>query len=321
MPTLRGKGADVSAIAALESAYGTAPGSGWFQHLLTSFDPGIQDRIGFESEFGLGHPQDQDPFYEGGRYQPSWGVHIGLYSFGWWLKMLLGAPTTTGAGPYTHVFESNLDVPSFSFEEGDANLSTPKYFLLTGCKLSQMQINLSPKGPAAASFNGIAQNRGEAGTTANGSPAAFATAGVYKYLNKNCKVQRAGADLGHVLGGSLSFGNNVEAIETMRGDGLIDAADEMNRGCGGELRVRHSSSTLLRADDTSETPVALKYVWATPVNAAYKLEIELARAFLSLRGASVEGPGGINYTFGVRAAKPASGNLMKVTLVNNVASY
>ena len=123
-----------------------------------------------------------------------------------------------------------------------------------------------------------------------------------------------------MLGGSLSFGNNVEAIETMRGDGLIDA-DEMNRGCGGELRVRHTSSTLLRADDTSETPVALKYTWTTPVNAAYKLEIELARAFLSLRGAPVEGPGGINYTFGVRAAKPTSGNLMKVTLVNNVASY
>ena len=49
--------------------------------------------------------------------------------------------------------------------------------------------------------------------------------------------------------------------------------------------------------------------------------VELARAFLSLRGAPVEGPGGIDYTFGLRAAKPASGNLMKVALVNNVASY
>jgi hypothetical protein len=144
MPVLRGKGADVSAIAALESTYGTAPGTGWFQHLLTSFDPGIQDRIGFEPEFGLGHPQNQDPFYEGPRLQPSWGMHIGLRSLV--AQMLLGAPTTTGPALYA-CLQSNLDVP-FSFEEGGANLSTP-VFLLTGCGGPDAD-KLKPKRTAAA---------------------------------------------------------------------------------------------------------------------------------------------------------------------------
>lgn len=318
MSVPRGKGADISAIAAIESTYGTPPGSGWQQLLLTSFNPGVQDRLGYEPEFGLGHPQDQDPFYEGQRLAPSFGIHWGVRSAGWWLKLMLGAPATTGSNPYTHVFESNLDVPSFSFDEGNVNLPTARYWLLAGAKLAGMQIQLSPRGPAAATFNGFAQARSHGTSAANGSPATFALG---KFFNQYCKVQRAGADLGSVIGGQLNYSNNGAPFEEMRGDGKIGGVDEFNRGASGSLQVRRNNSTTLYSDDTGETAVALKVIWTTPIHASYKLEYEFARAFLSIAGAPVEGPAGIDETFNWRAAKPASGNLMKVTLVNDVASY
>lgn len=64
-----------------------------------------------------------------------------LNNVGWWLKMLCGAPATTGAGPYTHVFTHGLGVRPTSLLEmalASASASATLRRRFFGAHLNQM---------------------------------------------------------------------------------------------------------------------------------------------------------------------------------------
>src|SRR6056297_2749887 len=102
---------------AFESAYGTAPAAGFMEL------PFISHTLGEE------RPNEADDTLGNGRKPraPEKGtreaggdvvVPVEAESFGFWLKALFGAPTTTGTGPYTHVFEAGAaaSLPSLALE-------------------------------------------------------------------------------------------------------------------------------------------------------------------------------------------------------------
>lgn len=73
---------------------------------------------------------------------------IGLY-----LKHLIGAPTTTGAGPYQHVFQpaasgANALPGSFAlqYNYGNAIASASQFLRLLGCRVSSGTFNFTPNG-------------------------------------------------------------------------------------------------------------------------------------------------------------------------------
>ncbi|MFA8444016.1 hypothetical protein [Yoonia sp.] len=52
------------------------------------------------------------------------------------MKGAFGAPTTTGEGPYTHVYESgNCSLPSFSVEVGTPEV--PDFAMYSGCMVDR----------------------------------------------------------------------------------------------------------------------------------------------------------------------------------------
>jgi len=318
MPSIRATGADARFIAAFEAAYGVDPAANYHQLLCSSFDPGRQPQLGYETELGQGD-EDTDPFYEGARFRPTFGVHMGIDSFGFWLKTLMGAPVTTGSGPFTHTFGSTGDPPSFAFEEGDVGLASAIYWLMLGTVMGGMSIDLSPKGVAKANFTAFAKTRSKGGATAEGSPTAYSTSGVYKYFNKNSKVQWNGADVGQAMSGSLNYTTGAEEVETMRGDGQIEGVDDGSHGATGQLRIRRSAASGMYDDAVAETPRALKLIWTTAVNAAYKLELTFPKAYLDISGGGLPGPGGIDDLYNFRAAKASGGRVMTAVLINGVA--
>lgn len=323
MPSTRASGADVLFLAAFEAAYAVAPTTGLHRLLLGSYDPGEQDNMAYDPELGMGD-EEADPYFDGERYRPTFNVHVGIESFGIWAKALLGAPVTTGAGPYTHVFGSTGDPPSLFFEEGDAGLTVPVFWRQAGIKMGGMTMDLSPKGVAKANFTAFAKNRKDFAASIEedvvDAPTEFPVAGVYKYFNANLKAQWNGADLGNVLGGNLNYTTNSAEIEELGQNGEIGGVEDGAHGATGELRVRRSIDTSLRADAKSKTPRALKFIWSTPANAAFKLELHFPRTYVQRRGGGISGPDGIEDTYGFRAARPAGDRLMKLTLINSSAA-
>ena len=81
----------------------------------------------------------------------------------------------------------------------------------------------SPRsGPAAATISAIAQGETRFGTTQGGTPTSLTFSRISQFQGS---IKRAGTPVGNLTGGSVTYSNNLEKIETIRDDGLIEGAD------------------------------------------------------------------------------------------------
>ena len=147
-------------IALTESTYNTTPGS-------------PDARIVPVQTFGLAANEDRadDPTLSGfrgktrsvaDRRNVAGNVTISLApeSIGFWLAHLIGAPTTTGAGPYSHSYAvdpngSGALPAGMEFEvDYGPNISTPgRYILYKGVRINQAQFQLPNSGFPSAQID------------------------------------------------------------------------------------------------------------------------------------------------------------------------
>jgi hypothetical protein len=321
MAKARAQGADVQLLAKIETTYGTAPTGNWRPLVASKWDGGGKKPLGYEPELGQG-ADAQDPFYDALNVDLNFDIHMRVREIGFWLKHLFGAPTTTGANPYTHVFTSGNELPSLSIEEGHVAITSPKYFVRTGCKLGGLQIALERMGPAKATITGMAQQVSKSNSSAGGTPVAAYAAG--KFMNNALLIKKDGTALAQLTGGRLNYSSNLERVETIgRGDGLIEGADESDRTTDGNLDLRLTADmTLYDAAMTNESAMDLLFRWTTPINAAYKLDLDFGRVFVGWTQPPIPGPGGITAALDFRAAKQSSSvAMLTATLINDISAY
>ncbi|MGH8083872.1 MAG: phage tail tube protein [Lysobacter sp.] len=123
-------------------------------------------------ELNYNAPREQDPTLAGGfrgqlrgvegrsDVSGSAAVSMAPQSIGFWLKHLIGAPTTTGAGPYVHTFavgEGALAIPpGIMFEQDFSDrIATPGRFIdWNGNRIESAQFVFNTGAPAqVATFN------------------------------------------------------------------------------------------------------------------------------------------------------------------------
>ncbi len=166
---------------------------------------------------------------------------VDLRYFGHWLKALLGNPTTSGTGPYEHVYGSGAMVlPSLSVEIGMPEV--PAFFLIGGVRLNSMALNFQRSGQASATFNVIAQSETRNNASQGGVPSSLA---FKRFGQFQGQVKLDGAPLANLTGANLTYTNNLERIETIRSDGKIDGADPTIAGLTGAIEVRFADTALL----------------------------------------------------------------------------
>ncbi len=319
MGKTRAYGSDCQLLAAFESTYGTAPsGAGGAVYTKLSFKEislGAERPLGYDPLLGQGRDA-QDPYYDAITVEGDIGIPIDLRAIGFILTGLMGEPTTTGAGPYTHVWKSGGALPSLTLELGHTGLTVPKFMRDVGCKLDGLSFDMSRTGPANASVKVVAQGETEEAAAVDAAPNTYA---LTRFSQGTGSIKLDGAQLASVTGGKLNFSNNLEKVETIRSDGKIDGVDETEATAEGSVDVRFGTDSTITDAVDAETPVALEYSFTT---GAYSIKFALPRAFLPKKKGEVKGPGGISASYDWRAAKDSTeGCLLKVTLVNDVASY
>jgi hypothetical protein len=227
------------------------------------------------------------------------------------------AATLLGGG-YSHAFTSGAAVPSKALQLGHLQLTTAKYYRPLGFKCGTLAFELSRSGPANATITGIAQTVAEASATIDGSATAYA---LTRFSQSQGRITVGGAQLGNVTGGALTYDNTLEAIETIRPDGLIDGVDEGVAMATGSVTVRFGTDATLPDLAANETPAAMVFSLSHP-GTGYSVTYSMPRTFFPQVKRAVTGPAGIEQTYEWKAAKDSSaGYLMRVTLVNDVASY
>ncbi|PKR54405.1 phage tail tube protein [Thalassospira marina] len=325
MAKQRALGADATLLCAFETVYGTAPdGSGGGVYSKMSFKStalGAEQPLGYDALLGQGRDA-QDPHYEPVTVNGDMVVPVDLRGFGFWLKALFGAPVTAdnGDGTYDHVFTSGGVIPSLSIQTGFPALTVPVFNMVSGAKLGGFQIDMARSGPVNATINNnIGQGETSAATTEDAAPAEYI---LQRFSQGSGSIKLGGAQLAAVTAGSITFSNNLEAVETIRSDNRIDGADEGEATAEGSVTLRYSSDSTVRDAVAAQTPVAMEFGWSIPGGEGYALKLTLPRVFLPKPKASIDGPGGISAEYNWRAASdPVAGYMLRATLTNDIESY
>ena len=307
----RARGANAIMALAFESTYGTAPATGFSQMNFVSSDLGTTQGLVEDDQLGKGRdPLDptQDVIDNGGNVS----IPVGVEAFGLWLRLLMGAPVSAGAGPYTHTFVSGATaLPSASIEIG--NPDVPFYEMHSGIMANELMLEMQRgKGAKLTASIGLMGQGSATDTSSNAGTLAEVSQERFSHFNGS--VSRNNSTLGSVTMAKLTFSNNLEAIETIRADGKVGGFDPGQTAVTGELRVRFDSTTLL--DQASGgTSCDLDLLWQ--IDAGKSLAIAIPRIFIERPKLSISGPNGIEQTYSFIAARQANGDPMMTAVLTN----
>lgn len=310
----RAYGANAQLLGKFETVYGTPPSGNYIKFPFVSSDLGSEQGLIASDLLGQGRDPSQ-PIRDVIRVEGNVVVPVDLRNFGHWLKALLGAPTTTGTGPYTHTFASGAaSLPSLALEVGMPEV--PIFFTEAGVRVNSAQLTFARSGAANATLNCIAQGETDAGVTGGGTPT---TASLTRFNQFQGSIKKDGVQLGNVTGAQLTYSNNLERIETIRSDGKIDGADPTIAALTGNIEVRFADTTLIDAA-TDNTPLELAFAYS--IDADKSLTFTAHEVYLPKPKLAISGPGGVQATFDWQAAKATSpARMLTVVLKNDVASY
>ncbi|MFN4201878.1 MAG: phage tail tube protein [Tabrizicola sp.] len=309
----RQPGARAALALAFETVYGTPPASGYLRMPLASASLGAQQEL-LASEL-LGYGRDPlAPVLDAVTADGDVVVPMDARAFGHWLKGAFGVPTTTGAGPYTHVFQSGLwSLPSMAIEVQMPQV--PRFAMYRGCVVDKVNWTMQRSGLLTATVSVVAQGE----TVQVGSAAgALTDIPLARFSHFQGSLERDGLPLGSVISAEFTYANNLDRIEVIRGDGMIDGADPAQATLTGRITMRLASTALID-QAISGAPCELEAAW---VSGSDSLTFTAHAVHLSRPRVPLEGPQGVQVTFDFQGAQGGLGSrLCTATLVNDVASY
>jgi hypothetical protein len=307
-------GAAVSLWTLPESTYGTAPSGNYHQLGFMSAALGPQQDQIEVPVLGLGTGRNPtDPMLGEINVNETITVPVNQVGFGHWLRLMMGAPSSTGSSPdFTHVFTSGAAaLPSNTLVlDYGARLGTNRYGKITGARAASMAVQFSNAGPADAQISLIAQGGEYASSAGAGTPAVAAG----PVFNRATGVVRIGSDaVLRVTSAELTMDNGMIPLRTIRADRKIEEAEEGLFTATGSVTVRFAEGGLLPGA-LAGTPVNLSL--ALELSAARSLVFNMPRCYLNQPRAQIEGPGGVSATFGFRASGEGVAGAVVATLKN-----
>lgn len=256
-----------------------------------------------------------DPVYGLVRVQGEARVPLELVHIGRWLKMLLGAPVTTGASDFTHTFkDGSAALPSNSFEKAFPDIT--RFEMAVGARANTMQVGIGVDGAAEATIGLLALSETTAGVTGAGTPVVT----TYERFHRvNGAVARGGSALASVTGGEFTITNDMEMVPAVRNDFRMEGIDFGLSGASGTITLRFANHTL-RTEALARTAADMRYTLT--LSATKEIEFRFPRSFLAVQGNPIEGPRGISQSFRFAAAYDTTlACAVQVVLKNQVASY
>lgn len=312
----RARGANAKLAGAFETNYGTPPANGFRGFPFASSNLGAEQPLQESDLLGNGR-EAYDPTPDVVTNDGDVVVPVDVRYFGYWLKLLLGAPATTGGSgdPYAHVFTSGaVDLPSMSIETQFPD--RPSYAMSYGLKANQLRIQMQRRGLLSATISLVGKGESE--------PAGASDAGVLaavlemsRFPQARGKIEREGVKLGSIVSADFGFTNNLDKIETIQEDGEIEDADGGTATASGSLVARYDND-ILRLDASNGLPVELSWGWT--FGADFSLVLTCPRVFLPRVKHPITGPGGVQATYNWQSSGQ-DGPCLTATLTNDVATY
>lgn len=244
-------------------------------------------------------------------------VPVDVNAFGYWLKLLLGAPTTTGTTTYTHVYKVSDTTPS-GVVQCTYGTATESYGLFTGVKCSSMSMTVGGDEELTATFS-LAGRDAAYSTTDYDSNASLVT--LKRLNNFQAALKKDGTTFATCTQMDFTIDNGLDtSIRTIGGQGMVYDIPEGIMSVTGTMSCLFTDTTLLAAAKAS-TEMALELDIA--IDASNSLSFKFPEVQLQYQGPTVDGPTGImaQFPFVAYFANSSDDSVIVATLVNSVASY
>jgi hypothetical protein len=294
-----------------ESTFGTVATAG-INLLAIDCSVNLQQNL-IESRVLTGTRNPQQPALDEKSVSGSLTVQPDPTVFGWLLKHAIGAPTTSGVGPYTHVFKV-ADLPtSFSLEKYFSDNAIALQYL--GCRFNGFSLDVGSGGILEASFDVLGQDQTNLARF-DSSPTVVAPVPL---RNASVALTEGGSAFAKALRFSLQYGNNIEPTKTVGNAGKIYALPEGMARPSGTLSILFDSMTTLnKALNATETALSLTWTAGT-----HSLAIEIPEVRYAVTSPPITGPGGIvvDLAFQGYYEDDADASAIIATLVNAQANY
>ena len=245
-------------------------------------------------------------------------VPLDVKAFGYWLKAAFGAPTTTGKGPYTHVFKVRAEQPSMVIEQGHADIG--KYFKFNGCKVSSLSFSFGKGDGELTAKVGVIGSNGAVLSAPYKSGAQKAS---FLRLN-NCQalLKEGGTVLADGTGGEVSLDMGLETDSyVLAGGGVRGNPREGILKASGSLTALFTPGAAALLDKGiagTETSVEVIFTQGT-----HSLSFRFPEVLMEETTPGVDGPAGILLEVPWRGfhEDDANGSVVVATLVNDIAGY
>jgi hypothetical protein len=310
----RAQGARAQMALAFETSYGVPPGSGYLRMPFASATLAAGQPL-LASEL-LGYGRDPvAPVLDAVTADGDVVIPIDERAIGHWLKAGFGPPVTVGAeAPYTHTYQSGAwELPSLTIETGMPEV--PHFAVYSGCMVDQLSWTMQRSGLLTATARVVAQGEDIFAASQAGTPAAIE---LRRFGHFNGSIKREGVQLANVVSGEVSYQNNLDRVETIRGDGKIDGADPSMAALTGRIDVRFADTTLVE-QAIAGLSCEMEFGWESASGASLKFEVPAV--YLPRPRKELSGPGGVQMTLEWQAAQSPGEPMCRVVLVNDMESY
>ena len=301
-----------------ETTFGVAPSGNWIEGYF--YQNTLAEKQPFEDDDVIGGVKhnsrdSREPAPGLSTTQGQLSLPLCLNAIGDALKLILGAPSTSGATNFTHVFASGAaQLPTRSIEQ---MISANDFRQFLGCAAKTMKIDAKDdKGVQRIVFDLLAQREVLLTSTAAGAP----TTRVYDPMARTkADVYLNSVQLGLCTDFSLEYGTGVDVERYIDGNAYPSAMILAGLATlGGSFKVRYSGQTLDNlAIGAADQALELRFV----KSGNNSLVIAMPAARLSRAGAPINGAGALEQEFMFRCSQTSVAAMMTATLKNQIASY
>lgn len=206
-------------------------------------------------------------------------VPVDSLNFGFWLKMLFGAPTAT-------VYKlGSVAQPSFLLQKVFVATAT-KYWKYNGLKISKMTLTLGGRGELTATISVIGQKETVGDAIYTATPVAMA--GFTRYKKSHCTMTVSSGNFAQAVEFSIEIdtGLDEEAGAVINGANYLSALPNVNYAVTGSIKSLADTANPLHALMLSGAETDLGFTFTNgAVSMAWSLaEIELDKASLVIPG-------------------------------------